>query len=72
MKQKMVGHESAAMVTYEELEDWAKKADELVKNCSIPDVSVSVACDYRNTDCTNDGTMINGVWRCSNHQDTER
>gem|GEM_PF-5060112 len=39
MKQKMVGHESAAIVTYEELEEWANKSDELVKNCSIPDVS---------------------------------
>lgn len=39
MKQKMVGHESAAIVTYKELEEWANKAAELVKPCSIPDVS---------------------------------
>ena len=38
MKQKIVGHESAAIVTYKELEEWANKADELVKKCSIPAV----------------------------------
>ena len=33
MKQKMVGNYFAAIVTYEELEEWAKKADDLIEDC---------------------------------------
>ena len=54
----MVGHESAAIVTYEELEEWANKSDELVKNCSIPENVYSEFEDWINKNCYMSGGRL--------------
>lgn len=47
------------------------KRDIGTKALSMSGVSDSVTCDYRKPECTNDGKIIDGVWKCSNHQGTD-
>ena len=54
---------------YKNFEEWLLDNPDVA--LSMSGVSDSVPCDYRKAECTNEGNIIKGVWKCSNHQGTD-